>query len=175
MSEPIAMIAAAIRPVPDFPKPGILFRDITTLLLDPDATAAANSMLVARIRQLHPTHIAAIESRGFLFGAPVAAELQLPLCMIRKPGKLPSRTIRETYDLEYGSDAIEIHEDALTTGHRVVIIDDLLATGGTAAAAGRLVAKCGAEVAGFAFVVELKDLGGREKLLSAPVISLVMY
>lgn len=175
MTEPIAMISAAIRPVPDFPKPGILFRDITTLLLDPDATAAANSMLVARIRQLRPTHIAAIESRGFLFGAPVAAELRLPLCMIRKPGKLPSRTIRETYDLEYGSDAIEIHEDALGAGHRVVIIDDLLATGGTAAAAGRLIAKCGAEVIGFAFVVELKDLGGREKLLSAPVISLVMY
>jgi adenine phosphoribosyltransferase len=175
MTEPIAMISAAIRPVPDFPKPGILFRDITTLLLDPDATAAANSMLIARIRNLHPTHIAAIESRGFLFGATVASELRLPLCIIRKPGKLPSRTIRETYDLEYGSDAIELHEDALAPGNKVVIIDDLLATGGTAAAAGRLVAKCGAEVAGFAFVVELKDLGGREKLLSAPVISLVMY
>jgi adenine phosphoribosyltransferase len=175
MTEPISMISAAIRPVPDFPKPGILFRDITTLLLDPEATAAAHSMMVAQIRKLKPTHIAAIESRGFLFGAPVASELRLPLCIIRKPGKLPSRTIRETYDLEYGSDAIEIHEDALGPGHRVVIIDDLLATGGTAAAAGRLVVKCGAEVSGFAFIVELKDLGGREKLLSAPVISLVMY
>lgn len=175
MTEPIAMISAAIRPVPDFPKPGILFRDITTLLLDPEATAAANGLLVARIRQLKPTHIAAIESRGFLFGATVASELRLPLGIVRKPGKLPARTVRESYDLEYGSDTIEIHQDALKPGDRVVVIDDLLATGGTAAAAGRLVEKCGAEVVGFAFVVELKDLGGREKLLSAPVVSLVMY
>ena len=175
MPEPIAMIAEAIRAVPDFPKPGILFRDITTLLMNPEATSAAISLLSARIRSLKPTHIAAIESRGFLFGAPVAQALGLPLCILRKPGKLPAKIRRETYDLEYGTDAIEIHEDALTTGDRVVVMDDLLATGGTAAAAGRLVVSCGAEVLGYAFVVELKDLGGREKLLSAPVISLVMY
>ncbi len=175
MPEPISMIADAIRPIPDFPKPGILFRDISTLLLHPQAAAAANHLLLARIRSLKPTHLAAIESRGFLFAAPVALELGLPLCILRKPGKLPAKTVRETYDLEYGTDSIEIHADALNPGDRVVIVDDLLATGGTAAAAGRLVGRCGADVLAYAFVVELKDLGGREKLSSAPVISLVMY
>jgi len=174
MNEPISLISSAIRAVPDFPKPGILFRDITTLLQNPQAYAAAVGLLTARIRQMAPTHIAAIESRGFLFAAPAAVELELPLCILRKPGKLPAATIRETYQLEYGTDSIEIHADALGAGDRVVIVDDLLATGGTAAAAGRLVAKCQAAVAGYAFIVELGELGGRAKL-DAPVISLVMY
>ncbi len=174
MSEPISLISSAIRAVPDFPKPGILFRDITTLLQNPQAFSAAVGLLTARIRQTNPTHVAAIESRGFLFAAPVAVELGLPLCILRKPGKLPAATIRETYQLEYGTDSIEIHADALAAGDRVVIVDDLLATGGTAAAAGRLVAKCQASVAAYAFVVELAQLGGRAKLES-PVISLVMY
>lgn len=174
MSEPISLISSTIRAIPDFPKPGILFRDITTLLQNPQAYATAIRLLTARIHQMNPTHLAAIESRGFLFAAPVAVELGLPLCILRKPGKLPAVTIRETYQLEYGEDSIEIHADAIQEGDRVVIVDDLLATGGTAAAAGRLIAKCQATVAGYAFVVELRDLGGRAQL-NAPVVSLVMY
>lgn len=164
-----------IREIRDFPKPGIVFRDITTLIADPKALAYVNSQMADFCRRQQATHIAAVESRGFIFGGAVAEQLQLPLVLIRKAGKLPSATVGESYDLEYGSATIEIHEDALTTGDRVVIIDDLLATGGTARATANLIEKVGATVAGLAFVIVLSYLPGREKLAGYELLSLIDY
>jgi adenine phosphoribosyltransferase len=167
-------LASAIRTVPGFPKPGILFRDITTLLLRPDLTRQAVEALAGPFAG-EIEAVAGIESRGFVFGAALAAAHGLPLVLLRKPGKLPAATYRESYSLEYGTDSLEVHQDAVQAGQRVLIIDDLLATGGTAAAAARLVEQCGARVVGMAFVVELDDLHGRDRLTGRRVHSLVHF
>jgi len=156
-------IAALIRTIPDFPRPGILFRDITTLLLD----AAGFTRTVERLTALHTGPIdlvAAIEARGFIFGAAVAQALGRGLVLIRKDGKLPAATIAVDYALEYGADRITMHADALVPGARVLLVDDLIATGGTACAAVRLIRKAGGTVTGASFVIDLPDLGGAEKL-----------
>jgi len=168
-------IRTVIREVPDFPQPGILFRDITPVLADPAALVVALDGLSELISNITCDKLAAMESRGFLFGAPLALRLQRGLVLLRKAGKLPCPTERETYALEYGEAVLEVHRDALKPGERVILIDDLLATGGTARAAGRLVRKLGAEVAAYLFLVELKDLAGRQLLTDAPVLSLVAY
>ncbi len=162
-----------LRDVPDFPKPGIVFKDITPLLKDPAAFRASIEALGELCAPLAPTAIAAIESRGFLFGAPLAERLGLPLVPLRKPGKLPWKTLQESYELEYGSSTLEVHLDAAGPGDRVLLIDDLLATGGTAAASVKLLRQLGAEVVGAAFVVELSFLGGRAPLAGIEVLSLV--
>jgi adenine phosphoribosyltransferase len=163
-----------VRDVPDFPKPGILFRDITPILLDPAALKEAVEALAAPLRALNVNRIAAIESRGFIFGAPVAMALGAGLAIIRKPGKLPADSHRVDYDLEYGSDALEVHVDALGPGDRAAVVDDVLATGGTARAAGELVARSGATVVAYGFLIELVDLAGRARL-DAPVQSVLRY
>jgi adenine phosphoribosyltransferase len=164
-----------IRDIPDFPKPGILFRDLTPLLAHGDAFRETIMRLAERAARLDPAVVAAIESRGFIFGAAVAAALGLGFVPLRKPGKLPHRTRKSVYDLEYGTDGIEIHEDAVTSGARVIIIDDLLATGGTARAAIGLARELGAEVVGALFVVELAGLEGRKRLGGVEADSLVVY
>jgi adenine phosphoribosyltransferase len=164
-----------IRDVPDFPKPGVMFKDITPLLAAPQAFAAAVELFVEHFRPRAPTAIAAIESRGFIFGGPVALALDIPLHIIRKRGKLPWKTDFIEYSLEYGTDALEIHQETLGPNDRVLIMDDLLATGGTAAATVQLCQKQGAEVIGCAFVVELAFLSGREKLGSVDCHSLVTF
>ncbi len=168
-------LKTVIRDIPDFPKPGILFRDITPVLDDADAFRTALDGLSALVRPLAPTRLAAIEARGFLFAAPLAREMGLGLTILRKPGKLPGDTIAASYALEYGEATLEVHRDSVAAGDRIVVMDDLLATGGTAAAAGDLVRKLGATVAAYVFLVELADLGGRRKLGEDPVFSLVNY
>ncbi len=164
-----------IRDIPDFPTPGILFRDITPLLKSPDAFSRAIDLFASRYRDARLDVIAGIESRGFLFATPLAYELRVPMVPVRKKGKLPARTHSVTYDLEYGSDALEMHVDAISHGDRVLILDDLLATGGTRAATTRLVSLCGGEVAGVGVVVELTDLDGRKDLGDYDVYSLIEY
>lgn len=164
-----------IRDVPDFPKAGILFRDITPILLDHRALDEALELLTAPLRGLGVSRVVAIESRGFILGSPVALALKAGLVLVRKPGKLPAQTHRVEYALEYGTDALEMHADALGPGDRVAIVDDVLATGGTAAAAAQLVTKGGSTVAAFSFLVELADLGGREKLGDYPVHAVLRY
>jgi len=168
-------LSAYIRDVPDFPQPGILFKDITPLLAEPVAFAAAVEQLAATVRDAAAEEILGIESRGFIFGAAVAVELGLPLQLVRKPGKLPRTTTHVDYALEYGVDRIEVHTDAVRPGIRYAIIDDLIATGGTAAATVELVGRCGGQVACCAFVIELGFLGGRKKLPSGLVTSLIQY
>jgi adenine phosphoribosyltransferase len=163
-----------IRGIPDFPKPGILFYDISTLLKHPGAWKETVAEMTEALRPLKPDLLAGIESRGFLVAAPVAVLLGCGFVMIRKKGKLPGKTIPHTYDLEYGSDTVEIQSDAIEAGQRVVVVDDLLATGGTAAAAVRLCRMVGADVVGTAFIMELKGLKGRARL-DVPVTSLVDY
>ena len=170
-----ALIQKLIRPVPDFPKPGILFRDITPLLRDPKGFSATIDALAEAVPGAKPHAIVGIESRGFLFGAALATRLGIGFVPIRKPKKLPWKTHSESYALEYGTDTIEIHQDGLARGERALVVDDLLATGGTAQAAGKLVARCGATVAAYLFVIELEALGGRAKLEGAPVHSLVAF
>lgn len=153
-----------LRDIPDFPKPGILFKDITPLLSNPTAFQRVTNELVERCRNLGVEAIVGIESRGFLFGVPVALALGVPFIPARKPGKLPADVHQVEYALEYGTDTIEMHQDALSPGQKVAVVDDLIATGGSAAAAGELVRKCGAEVAAYLFVIELSFLRGREKL-----------
>jgi adenine phosphoribosyltransferase len=164
-----------IRDIPDFPKPGILFRDLTPLMGDGRAFAETIERLAERTAKFEPASIAAIESRGFIFGAAVAARLGLGFVPLRKPGKLPYKTRKSVYDLEYGSDGIEIHEDALAQGARVAVVDDLLATGGTAAAAVQLARGLGAQVVGAVFVVELAFLEGRKRLPGIETDALVVY
>jgi len=168
-------LADHIRSVPDFPKPGILFRDITPLLASPQAFRQAVVMLAQRVRPWQPQVIAAIEARGFLFAAPLALELGTALVPVRKPGKLPFETISESYALEYGTDALEMHVDAIPAGANVVVVDDLLATGGTVQGCCRLVEKAGGRVAGVAFVIELVGLGGAAKITPYPHVSLISY
>lgn len=163
-----------IRGIPDFPKPGILFYDISTLLSDPDAWSVAMGRLAKIVGGMRPDVLAGIESRGFLVAAPLALKLGCGFTMVRKKGKLPGETISYDYDLEYGSDTIQIQADAIQPGQRVVILDDLLATGGTLSAAVKLFEKVGGEVVGTACIIELNFLKGREKL-SVPFESLVAY
>ena len=165
-------VRETLRAVPDFPKPGILFRDITPLLTSSGLLPRVVSWLAEQCTQRRADRIACIESRGFLFGAPLAERLDLPLALIRKPGKLPHRTIRQDYALEYGSDALEMHADACAPGDRVVLIDDVLATGGTANAACELIEKLDAKVAAVLFVLELSELDGRALLHDRPCLSL---
>jgi len=153
-----------IRDVPDFPKPGILFRDVTPLLGDRDALRGAVRGLAEPFRADGVAQVLGIESRGFVLGAPVAIELGAGLVLVRKQGKLPWQTRRVTYDLEYGTDTVEMHSDAVKPGQKVLIVDDLIATGGTAAAAVRLAREAGASVVGCSFLVELAGLGGRARL-----------
>lgn len=163
-----------IRGVPDFPKPGILFYDISTLLRDADAWQVAMGRLANRVRAYHPTVLAGVESRGFLLAAPLALKLGCGFVMLRKRGKLPGPTIGLDYALEYGTDRIEIQADAVTPGAKVVVVDDLLATGGTMGAGIKLLQNVGAEVVAAATIMELTFLGGREKL-GVPFESLVQY
>jgi len=162
-----------IRDVRDFPRKGILFKDITPLLLDPHALASAIDLMGQRVAR--PEAVVAIESRGFVFGTGLALKWQVPLVPARKFGKLPGRTVREVYSLEYGEDTLEIHADALKPGQRTVVVDDLLATGGTAVATARLVEQLQARVEGMVFLIELSGLGGRERLQGRHVEALLQY
>jgi adenine phosphoribosyltransferase len=164
-----------IRNIPDFPQPGIQFKDITTLLNNGPAFQQVSQMLIDRYREHAIDVVIGIESRGFIFGAPVAYGLGIGLVPIRKPGKLPAETYHMEYELEYGTNTIEIHRDAFQPGARVLIIDDLLATGGTMAAACTLVEKMGGTVVELAFLIELTFLNGRDKLEKHPVYSMIQY
>lgn len=168
-------IYAAIRDVPDFPKPGILFKDITPLLLSPGSFRRAIELMAAPYRGSRVTRVVSIESRGFLLGAPVALALEAGLVPMRKPGKLPAARGRVEYALEYGTDALEMHRDAVGGGDRVLIVDDVLATGGTAEAAAKLVRVHGAQVVGFTFLIELDFLKGRERLRDERIEALLHY
>ncbi|MCX6767155.1 MAG: adenine phosphoribosyltransferase [Candidatus Micrarchaeota archaeon] len=164
-----------IRDVPDFPKKGIVFKDITTLLKDPQAFRHAIDTLAARYKGKGIDVVASVESRGFIFGAVLAHQLGTGFVPLRKPGKLPWKKVRMDYELEYGTDAIEIHEDAVKKGDKVLLVDDLLATGGTIKAAAGLVEKLGGRVVGMAFLIELDYLKGREKLKGYEIYSLINY
>lgn len=171
----VEAIKTKIRDVPDFPKPGILFKDITPVLQDPAAFRGVIDRFADRYETNRPDAILAIESRGFILGSALAYRLGVGLAIVRKPKKLPWRKIRVEYALEYGTDALEAHEDAVGEGQRVVVIDDLLATGGTASAAVELATKLGAKVQECAFVIELGFLEGRRKIGATPVFSLIHY
>jgi adenine phosphoribosyltransferase len=168
-------LKAKIRHVPDFPKAGILFYDVTTLLQDPDGFRAAIDSLALPFKDSDIDLVVGIESRGFIFGAAVADRIGAGFSPVRKPGKLPSRTMRATYNLEYGSDALEIHDDAVRPGQRVLIVDDLLATGGSAKATYELVRRLGGRVQAFAFLIELMALNGRQKLSGEQIHSVLQY
>jgi adenine phosphoribosyltransferase len=168
-------LRSLIREIPDFPKPGILFRDVTPLLGNGPAFRSCIRQLCERVAANRPQMIAGIESRGFIFGASVAVELGLGFVPIRKPGKLPWKTRQERYSLEYGTDAIEVHEDAVGPGTRVALVDDLLATGGTAGAAIKLLQNLGGKVVIAGFVIELVALGGRKQLGDVPTEVLISY
>jgi len=164
-----------IRHVPDFPKAGILFYDITTLLRDPIGFKATIEVLSTPYMDQGIDAVVGIESRGFILGAAVAERIGAGFIPIRKPGKLPAKALKETYDLEYGKDALEIHEDAVTRGQRILIVDDVLATGGTAAAAVQLVRKLGGELHGLSFLIELLFLNGKQKIAAENVYSVLKY
>ena len=166
-------ILNAIRTIPDFPVTGIQFKDITTLLMDIDAFRESINILSNNFRSISIDTILGIESRGFIFGAPLALALNCPFAIARKPGKLPGETISIEYDLEYGTDKIEIHKDAIHDGDKVLIIDDLIATGGTAKAVGKLVQDAGGEIASYAFLINLTDLNGVDELAPHPVFSVI--
>lgn len=175
MIEMIDALKAKIRHVPDFPKPGILFYDITTLLRDADGFRLAVDALVGPHERQAVDLVVGIESRGFILGAAVADRLRAGFVPVRKVGKLPSKTVRVSYDLEYGSDSLEMHSDAITSGSRVLIIDDLLATGGTARAAVDLVKQLGGSVHGVGVLIELVDLNGRAKLAGEQLQVVLQY
>jgi adenine phosphoribosyltransferase len=168
-------LKSRIRSVPDFPKSGILFYDITTLLRDPAGFKVALDAMSTPYQRQGISLVVGIESRGFILGAAVADRLGVGFCPIRKPGKLPAKTIREAFQLEYGTDTIEIHADAIEPGQRVLIVDDVLATGGTASAAARLVKRLGGELHGLAFLIELVALNGRQQLEGERVYSVLQY
>ena len=164
-----------IRSIQDFPIKGIMFRDITTLLKEPEAIKATLSQLMLNIQGKKIDKVVGIESRGFIFGALLAKELRAGFIPVRKPGKLPSETVTQTYKLEYGTDSIQIHKDAISKGDKVLLHDDLLATGGTAEASCKLIEKLGGEIVQISFIIELTFLKGREKLKPYDVRSLVTY
>ncbi len=164
-----------IRDIPDFPKQGIVFRDITTLLQNPGAFRRSIESLVERFESAEVDAIAGIDARGFMFASPLALRLELPLVIIRKKGKLPFETHSQSYDLEYGADSLEIHVDAVSSGDRVLLVDDLLATGGSLAAAAALVERAGGVVAGIGVVIELSELRGRDILTPHRIEALVTY
>jgi adenine phosphoribosyltransferase len=168
-------LAQYIRDIPDWPKKGILFRDITPLLADPKAFPAAIEALCEPYYDVGVEYVAAVEARGFIFGAAVAERLQAGFIPIRKKGKLPYKTESVTYDLEYGTDCVEMHRDALRPGARVLMVDDLLATGGTMRAACHLIEKVGAKVVGITFLIELTDLHGRQRLAPHQVHAIISY
>ncbi|MBU0579884.1 MAG: adenine phosphoribosyltransferase [Candidatus Margulisbacteria bacterium] len=164
-----------IRDIPDFPKPGIIFKDITPLLKDSKAFKNTVKQLANHFKELKPDVIVAVESRGFIFGAAVAEKIGCGFVPVRKPGKLPYKTISEEYALEYGTDKLTMHTDAIQEGQKVAIIDDLLATGGTVAATVKLIQQLKGEIIGIGFVIELDFLKGREKLKDIPIFSLIHY
>ncbi len=170
-------LKSLIRDIPDFPKPGILFRDITTLLRDPSGLRYIIDCLAEKltVAGLDAQYIVGMESRGFIIGAPLAYKLGLGFIPVRKPGKLPSSVHAVEYQLEYGMDKLEVHQDALQPGNRVVIVDDLIATGGTAAATAKLVQQIGCQLLGFGFIIELQELQGRKHLPDVPIVTLVEY
>ena len=168
-------LAQHIRNVPDFPIHGVQFKDITSLLLAPDAFGAAVARLVAGAAEAMPDCLAAVDSRGFLFAAPMAVRMGLPLALVRKAGKLPGETLEFEYSLEYGQNTLEIHAGDIAPGQRVLIVDDLLATGGSLKAAASLIEQAGGEVAGIGVVIELIGLGGRQALAEYDVFSLVTF
>lgn len=172
---PRVNLAKYIRSIPDFPKPGILFRDITTLLKDRKAFARAVDLIAGKFSKSKIDYVVGVEARGFIFGGALALKLHLGFIPVRKKGKLPGKTKGITYNLEYGSDTLEIHADALKPKDKVLIIDDLLATGGTVKAVADLLEAQGAKIIGIAFVIELMDLKGREKLKKYPIVSLVKF
>jgi adenine phosphoribosyltransferase len=168
-------LKAKIRNIPDFPKPGILFYDITTLLRDAEGFRQAIDALASPFKGRSIEAVVGMESRGFIFGAAVADRLGAGFIPVRKPGKLPSKTVKASYDLEYGSDSLEMHCDAVDQGTRVLVVDDLLATGGTAKATVSLLRGCGADVVGVSFLIELVDLGGRARLTGEQVSAVLQY
>lgn len=171
----MADLAALIRDIPDFPSPGILFKDITTLLKDPEGLRQSIDQLTEQVRDFKPTKVVGMESRGFIFAVPIAYNLNVGFAPVRKVGKLPHETINLEYSLEYGTATLEIHRDAIQPGDRILVVDDLLATGGTVGATLGLVEQLGGEVCGVAFLVELSFLNGRSKLDNYPVVSLITY
>lgn len=171
----VEQVRRAIRNIPDFPKPGIQFKDITPVLADPRLFAASIGLLVDGFKPDQVDFVVGIDARGFIFAAAAALQLQAGFVPVRKKGKLPFETHEQSYELEYGSATIAIHTDAVKPGNRVLLIDDLLATGGTAEAAALLLQKVGAHILQAAFLIELKDLGGRERIKHCPVRSLVVY
>ncbi len=175
MDPRIELIESTIRDIPDFPKPGIIFKDITPLLASVEGLKASVELLAEHYQPMNIGSVVAVESRGFPFGAPLAMALGVPMHIVRKPGKLPYKTDSVEYALEYGTDKLEMHQESLEKGERVVVIDDLLATGGTAAATVELVGKQGAEVVECAFVIELDFLKGSEKIAPTPCFSLLHY
>jgi adenine phosphoribosyltransferase len=174
-SDDIEALKARIRDVPDFPKPGIVFKDITTLLGNPVHFRRAADLMAVLCGDLRADKVVAIESRGFIVGSVLADRLGLGFVPVRKPGKLPAKTVSASYALEYGTDSLEIHADALASGDRVLIVDDVIATGGTARAVADLVEKLGGRVAAFAFLVELGFLKGRDKLGGHDIRALIAY
>jgi adenine phosphoribosyltransferase len=164
-----------IREVPDFPRPGIMFKDITPVLANPQAMRQVIDLFIEFATPKRPDAIVGIESRGFVFGMPLALEMNLPFIPVRKLGKLPYRCIHEEYNLEYGTNTVEMHEDAISPGDRIIIVDDLLATGGTAAAAKRLVNRLSGTVEGFAFLIELSFLHGCQALDNDDILALISY
>jgi len=170
------IVKKTIRTIPDFPQEGIMFRDITTVLKDAEGLKHTVDFLTEQFKDKNIDYVAGIESRGFIFGTPLAYNLGAGFIVIRKPGKLPAEVEKVSYELEYGQDTLEIHKDAIEKGKRVLIIDDLLATGGTACAACELVEKVGGEIAGIAFIIELEALEGRKKMPeNVDVVTMVKY
>ncbi len=170
-------LKSLIRDIPDFPKPGILFRDITTLLRDAQGLKYTIDLFTEKCIDAGMTadFVVGMESRGFIFGAPLAYKLGAGFIPVRKKGKLPAEIYAIEYELEYGTDCLEVHQDALVPGSRVLIADDLIATGGTACATAKLIQKVGCELVGFAFIIELQELQGRKKLPDVPIVALVQY
>ena len=170
-------LTSLIRDIPNFPEPGIIFRDITPLLNNPQGLRYTIDRLTQKCKEaeLLPDHVVGMESRGFIFATPLAYQLQAGFVPVRKPGKLPAEVHCVEYELEYGTDKLEIHQDAIAPGAKVLIVDDLIATGGTAKATAELLERLGVDVLGFAFVIELTALRGRDKLPNLPIINLVEY
>jgi len=170
-----SLLEKSIRNIPDFPKPGVLFRDVTTLIANKDAFAKSVDLLAKRYKGKKIDKVVGVEARGFIFGAAVANKIKAGFVPVRKKGKLPFKTISTTYELEYGTDTLEIHKDAIKSGERVIIVDDLLATGGTVKAVVELVKQLGGNISGIGFVIELVDFKGKNKFNEYPVFSLVKF